>query len=578
MRALISITIALCISACSAAATDVADIQGSGAQSPLLGKSVTVAGIVTGDFQDNDGDSSSDLGGFYLQSDTPDGDPATSDGIFVFDGHTPSTDVSPGDRVEVRGIVQEYFGETQVSATSVNITGSGVIEPADIRLPVEFEVYEGMLVRFPEPLAITDLRSVERFGELTLSQGGRLFQFTNGNPPDVAGYAAHKASIARRTIVLDDGRRDFYPATSRYIGADTVLRAGDVAAGLTGNLRYARGSGNQGDETWRVMPTEEPLFESRNPRPGAPDVGGTVRVASVNMLNFFLHVTTGRGADSEAELARQLGKATSALVMMDADIVGLTEIENDDDAALRALVDALNTRLGTPAYAYVATGRIHTDAIKTGFIYKSATVTPRGSFALLDRDADARFNDARNRPALAQSFTVDATGAVFTVVVNHLKSKSSSCDEDGDPNLDDGQGNCNRARTNAAVALAEWVATDPTGSGDPDYLVIGDLNAYVEEDPLTALTNGGLVNLLAGQERPYSFVFDGQAGALDHALATPSLAPQVVDAIEWHINADEPPLFDYNLENERDPALFDSTSPYRASDHDPVIVGLDPAN
>jgi len=83
---------------------------------------------------------------------------------------------------------------------------------------------------------------------------------------------------------------------------------------------------------------------------------------------------------------------------------------------------------------------------------------------------------------------------------------------------------------------------------------------------------------LAGQERPYSFVFDGQAGALDHALATPSLAPQVVDAIEWHINADEPPLFDYNLENERDPALFDSTSPYRASDHDPVIVGLDPAN
>ncbi len=198
-----------------------------------------------------------------------------------------------------------------------------------------------------------------------------------------------------------------------------------------------------------------------------------------------------------------------------------------------------------------------------------------GAFALLDQDVDPRFNDARNRPALAQTFEVNATGAVLTVIVNHLKSKGSSCDEDGDPNLDDGQANCNRTRAEAAAAIADWLATDPTDSNDADFLVIGDLNAYVQEDPLTALKMAGFTNLLETQDNPYSFLFDAQSGALDHALASARLVPQVVETIEWHINADEPAVLDYNLENSRDPGLFNGDTPYRASDHDPIIVGLD---
>lgn len=577
MRALIILANALCVAACSAA-TDVADIQGTGVESPLAGQPVIVTGIVTGDFQDNDDDVSRNLGGFYLQSDAPDNDPVTSDGIFIYDGHAPATDVSPGDRVEVEGIVTEHFGETQVTAKAVKVTGSGVVEPTDVRLPANLEAYEGMLLRFPDPLTVSGLRTLERFGDMTLSAGGRLHQFTNSNPPDVAGFAAHQDAVAGRSIVLDDGRRDMYPETLRYIGPGTVLRAGDTIEGLTGNLRYSRGSGGEGDETWRLMPNSSPRFESRNPRPGAPDVGGSVRIANVNVLNFFLDVDTGRGADSNDEFLRQLEKTTSALAMINADIVGLVELENDAEGSLRAIVEALNARLGAPAYDFIDTGVIHDDAIKTGLIYKTGTVTPTGAFALLDSAVDPRFDDARNRPALAQSFTVDATGALFTVVVNHLKSKGSSCAADGDPNLDDGQGNCNMTRTRAAAALAGWVATDPTGSGDPDYLVFGDFNAYMNEDPLRALAASGLVNLLAGLDNPYSFTFDAQAGALDHAFATPSLARQVVDAIEWHINVDEPPVLDYNLENGRDPDLFDGSSPYRASDHDPVIIGLDPAN
>ncbi|MCB1845198.1 MAG: hypothetical protein KDI09_19685, partial [Halioglobus sp.] len=72
----------------------------------------------------------------------------------------------------------------------------------------------------------------------------------------------------------------------------------------------------------------------------------------------------------------------------------------------------------------------------------------------------------------------------------------------------------------------------------------------------------------------YSYVFDGQLGYLDHALANSTLAPQVAGVTEWHINADEAPLYDYNLEFDRDPALFDASSPYRSSDHDPLLIGL----
>ena len=584
----------------------IAEVQGSGSASPLVGQVVSISGVVTGDFQDNDSDDASNLGGFYIQQQTPDADAMTSDGIFVFDGNNPATDVSSGDRVNVTGTVSEYFGETQITEPSVSITGSGVIQATGVSLPAtgtmtnsdgdliaDFERYEGMLLEFQQTLSVSNLRNLEQFGAVGLSEGGRLYQFTNANAPDPVAYAAHKSSNARRSLELDDGRRSSNPATIRFLNAGAAgysIRAGDTVSGVTGNLRYSRGSGGNGNEAWRLMPTTEPVFNPVNPRPGSPSVGGSVRVASFNVLNFFSTVDSGqsvcgpqgndgcRGADSDQELARQLEKMVTALVVLDADIVGLMELENNNGASLQMIVDALNAEIGTDEYAFLNTGTIHDDAIKTGFIYKTSTIGLAGPFAILDRSVDSRFNDARNRPALAQSFRVLATGAKLSVVVNHLKSKGSSCEADGDPNLDDGQGNCNQTRTNAAGAIADWVATDPTNSNDTDYLIIGDLNAYAHEDPLTALQNAGFTSLLEARANPYSFVFDAQAGALDHAIASASLVPQVVETIEWHINADEPALLDYNLEHGRNPALFDANSPYRASDHDPVVIGLDLTN
>jgi hypothetical protein len=263
---------------------------------------------------------------------------------------------------------------------------------------------------------------------------------------------------------------------------------------------------------------------------------------------------------------------------MDADIIGLIELENNASESIAMIVDNLNTRIGSGNYAFVDTGTIHTDAIKTGFIYDTSRVRTKGAFALLDASVDPRFRDAQNRPALAQSFELVSTGAVLTVAVNHLKSKGSSCDLINDPNTNDGQGNCNITRREAAAAIADWISSDPTSSGDNDFLIIGDLNAYPMEDPLTALESRGYTNLLGDNPNAYSYVFDSQTGALDHALASASLVPQVRETIEWHINADEPDLLDYNLENGRDANLFDSNLPYRASDHDPVIIGLELTN
>ena len=585
----------------------IAEIQGTGTASPFENQTVTTMGIVTGDFQDIDVDNNNNLGGFYIQQETPDSDAATSDGIFVFDGSNAATDVNTGDRVTVVGTVAEYFGETQIAAITVNVIGRGTIPATDVNFPAatlstnslgdkiaDLERFEGMLVRFPQELTVSTLRFIERFGEVGLSQGGRLYQYTNSNPPDTVAYTAHLNSVAGRSIILDDGMRSFYPVPIQHLHAGVPagysIRAGDTVTGITGNLRYSRSSGANGDEGWRLMPTESVSFDNANPRPAVLIVNGAIHVASLNVNNFFSNVDSGqalcgpqgddrcRGADSAEELIRQLAKIASALALMDADIVGLAEIENNASASLQMIVDALNTKIGGSDYAYLRTGTIHDDAIKTGFIYKTSTVRLSGEFAILDSSVDTRFDDGRNRPALAQTFQVNDSGALVTVIVNHLKSKGSACDASGDSNLNDGQANCNLTRTRAAAAIGDWIATDPTNSGDSDFLIIGDLNSYTFEDPLSALKNAGLVSLLEANVNSYSYLFDAQAGALDHAVASASLAMQVAAIREWHINADEPALLDYNLENGRDPALFDPDSPYRTSDHDPVIVGLDLVN
>jgi predicted extracellular nuclease len=256
------------------------------------------------------------------------------------------------------------------------------------------------------------------------------------------------------------------------------------------------------------------------------------------------------------------------------------ELENDaaGNSAIEDLVDGLNAATAPGTYAFIDTGVVGTDEIRVGLLYKPASVTPFHAFAILDSSVDPDFIDTLNRPTLAQSFTQNSNGERVTVVVNHLKSKSSDCDHVGDPDTHDGQGNCNVTRTRAAEALVEWLAGDPTGAADPDVLIIGDLNAYAKEDPVAAIIGAGYTDLISAHigASGYSYVFQGQSGYLDHALVSTGLAPRVTGVAEWHINADEPVALDYNVEfkTANQVNTFYASDPFRSADHDPVVVGL----
>ena len=569
---------------CTVATTPIPTLQGSGATTPFAGAVVTTRGVVIGDYEGP----TPALRGFYLQDASGDGNPATADGIFVFNGN--NDNVNAGDVVTVRGVVSEFGGQTQISAQRLAVCGAGAVTPTHLELPfpsTNLEQYEGMLVFFPQTLYVTEHFNLGRFGEVSLSAYGRLYQPTHRVAPGAAAQALQDEN-RRNRILLDDARTPqnldpIYPTPT--LTAANTLRLGDMVVGLTGVL-------GEGFGAYRIQPVGSIDFLSGNPRP-APltRTNGAVTVASVNTLNYFVTIDTGaflcgpmgnqacRGADSAFEFTRQRDKTLSKLAGLNADIVGLIEIENSlDDRALSDLADGLNTLAGSTLYSYVSTGAIGSDAIRVGYLYKPAVVQPIGAPAILTSAVDPRFLDTKNRPVLAQTFEEVASGNRFTVALAHLKSKGSDCLDVGDPDTGDGQGNCNLTRTAAAAALAEWLATDPTQSGDPDFLIIGDLNSYAQEDPITTLRSAGFTDLVAycSGADAYSYVFDGQSGYLDHALSTASLTPAVVSAREWHINADEPRVLDYNVEFKSSAQITNFYAPdaFRSSDHDPLLVEL----
>ncbi|MBA3435054.1 MAG: ExeM/NucH family extracellular endonuclease, partial [Chloroflexi bacterium] len=538
------------------------------------------------------------LAGFYIQDPVGDGSAATSDGLFIY--NAAADDVAVGDVVGVTGEVVEFNGITELTDVSITVCSEDAAVPTTpISLPEDengdLEQYEGMHVLFAQELTISQNFFLGRYGQLTLSSGGRMYNPTNLYRPGTPEAVAEADENARRVIILDDGRTSQNPNPIPYIGPGDTNRAGDTITGLTGNVDYGLITSNSTTRDYRIQPTAPVAIERENQRTAEPeDVGGRIQVAAFNVLNYFDTVDQAgascypsgtrsdcRGADSDLEFERQRDKIIAAITTMDADIVGLMEIENDAsgdgtvDSAIEDLVSGLNEEAGAGTYDFIDTGIIGGDAIKVALIYQPGSVTPVGDYDTLTTAEDPRFLDDQNRPPLAQTFSENGTGQVLTVVVNHLKSKGSDCDDLGDPDVGDGQGNCNKTREAAAEAIVDWLATDPTDSDDPDFMIIGDLNSYAREDPIVAFEEGGYTNLnreFVGAEA-YTYIFDGWSGNLDYALGSESVVDQVTDVTEWHINTDEPSVIDYNTEFK--PQDLYQPDVFRSSDHDAVIVGLD---
>jgi predicted extracellular nuclease len=573
------------------------EVQGSGAESPLSGDRVVVEGVVVGDEEGP----SPRLGGFFVQEEDTDADtdPATSEGVFVYTAGADRAAV--GDLVRVTGTVQEFNGNTQLGEAYVEVLGAAPAPtPATVTFPLgaleDLEAVEGMAATFPQQLTVTEYFDYDRYGEVVvaLPYAGEDRPYT----PTAVAEPGSTEAIARRDwntlsrITVDDGLSSQNPDTVVHpfnrepFTLTNRFRGGDRVSGLTGPVYYSFGM-------HRLLPTGLSAYDV-DERPATPeDVGGDVRVAAMNTLNYFTTLDDGRphcgpdgtmecrGADDAAELERQRAKLLSALAGMDADVIALNELENTRGVEVLAdLAQGLRDRTGAD-WTHVAVGTdgvVGTDAIKVGVLYRSDRVTPVGVPAVLDTPAfldPAGTGQDKNRAAVAASFVQNGTDEVFSVAVNHLKSKGSGCGAGDD---DEWAGSCNRTRTLAARELARWIDGNPTQIRDDDWMVLGDLNSYDHEDPIDALRAAGYTDLVREHvgELGFSYVFDGQWGYLDHALASPSLTEQVAGLTEWHINASEPDLLDYDtsFKSPAQDALFDPTTPYRSSDHDPVLVGL----
>jgi predicted extracellular nuclease len=596
---------------CTLSYTPIYQIQGSGPSAAITGV-VTTQGVVVGDYEyPGSGSTSAFLRGFFLQDLNGDANSGTSDAIFVFDGNT--NGVNLGDIVRVTGTSSDFQDQTQISSvTSLRKCGTGTVVPVDVTFPVPsstyLEQYEGMLVRLPQTMYVTEHFQLGRFGQVVLSVDGKLKQPTNVVAPGTPANALQAQNNLSK-IILDDASQAQNPDPILFgrngnpLSASNTLRGGDTATNIVGVMTYTWAGNAASGNAYRVRPVNalggSVNFVEANSRPAsAPNVGGNVRVVGMNLLNFFNTfsgctagvggaATDCRGANSATEFTRQYQKTVAAILAMDPDVLGVNELENDGygpSSSLQFLVDQLNAATAPGTYAFInvdaATGQVNamgSDAIRVALLYKPTVVTPIGQTSPLNTVAFVNGGDGfpRSRPSLAQAFKLNSNNAVFIVDINHLKSKGSACDA---PDAGDGQGNCNQVRVNAATELMNWLASDPTGAGDTDILLLGDYNSYAMEDPITVIKNAGFTNLIASFLGPdaYSYVFDGQWGYLDHALGSASLVPQVNAVGDYHINSDEPSVLDYNVEFKSAGQVTNlyAADQFRVSDHDSVVVGL----
>ncbi|SOY61387.1 ExeM/NucH family extracellular endonuclease [Cupriavidus taiwanensis] len=563
---------------CGSPATALADVRAPGQASAQAGRMVELQAIVTADFSGDEG-----LRGFFLQ--TADAQrvhrPGGSEGLFVY---APRTRANVGDMVRVSGKIEEKFGQTQlVLAGSLLVCTQGLsVTPRTLTLPLADEsdlaALEGMLVRLPQTLTVSDTHELGRYGTVVLSHGRPIAPTQQALPGPQARQAA--ADNARNRLLLDDGSTRQFPAVVPYppprLSTDHPLRAGDTVTGVQGVLERRHGQ-------WRLQPVRAagaPLYRRANPRPAAPPrhPATALRVAAFNLQNYFngdgvgggLDAPGNRGAQDAAALARQQAKLVAALRALDADVIGLMEVQNNGygpTGAIRQLAALLGPdwRVADPG-----TPALGTDAIAVGLLYNARTALPAGRVA-------STWLGERSRQPLAATFRAAAGGAPVTVVVNHFKSKN--CVEAAGAHADqrDGQGCWNPARVQAADTLARWLGMAPTGVADAGVLVIGDLNSYAMEDPLRLLARRGYADMVARFAGPqaYSYVYEAQAGYLDHVLADAAAAAHVVAVHAWHINADEPAAFSYVPVPRANgtPALY-APGPYRSSDHDPLVVDL----
>lgn len=618
------------------ALVSIPDIQttGDGDDSQLINQTVETKGVVTAAYPKGENANLKGLEGFTIQTPGTGGtwDPTrtASDGLFVFMGKSSATTPSIGECVVVKGKVAEHSGVKNATAATQSLTqllpqsittatDCDPVKPTELSgVPTQdqMEALESMLVLPKDTWTITDNYKTNRYGTLSLTPGTEVLRTATDVVAPGAPAQAYEAENAAKTIDLDDAsttdltnfKQNGHKERYAYLANGAPARVGyHVTFTKPVVLESRFGS-------FVFQPTQMTAgYPDRSPvsitgeRPAAPTVSGDTKVATFNVLNYFSdlgenepgckgyedrdhkYVTDKdcklRGAWSSQAFANQQTKIVQAINTIDADVVALEEIENpvasgvstDRDGALKSLVNALNAAAGSEVWAYVpspSTVPANEDVIRIAFIYKKATITPVGDSVIYD---DPAYTGLARQP-LAQEFKpiTDANheGKNFVVIANHFKSKGSApknlSGAEAAANTDngDGQGNSNGVRVKQARALATFAQRF---NGTPTLLV-GDFNAYTKEDPLKVLTDAGWAHESGHGDS--SYVYGGRSGSMDHVFANSAAHPLITEVKSWAVNAQESIAFEYSRANYNAYLAFEADNPYRASDHNPEIIGL----
>ena len=598
----------------------IADIQGEGDTSPLDGDSVRTRGVVTATYP------TGGFNGAYIQTEgtggttEPDGQGA-SDAVFVY-SNAFATNVQVGDFVEVTGTVSEYQGLTELSPALDGWQrleeAHQEVKAATVAYPgsdAEREALEGMLIAPQGSYTITNNYSTNQYAEIGLAADTKpLMQPTNVARPETTQFQDQVAYNAARRVTLDDGASINFlgNAANKAIPMPWLTPANEVRVGASATFTEDVVLDFR-NNAWKFQPTTQlTAANSEDVQPAtftptrsnAPeDVGGDIKLATFNVLNYF--TTTGvdagcssfyddregnpitvnqcgdqgpRGAANGENLERQQAKIVTAINAVDADVVSLEEIENsaafdkDRDTALSTLVDALNSGIGSEVWHFVpspATVPAAEDVIRTAFIYKAAAVETVGASQILV--GSVAFDNARQ--PLAQAFKPVGTAGdeTFVVAVNHFKSKGSGSGDDADQG--DGQGASNASRVGQAHALVEFADAFASDAGTEKVFLTGDFNSYTKEDPLMVLEDAGYTNVAQTKTDKETYQFDGMIGSLDHVFASPAAYEAVKGADIWNINAYESIAREYSRFNYNATNFYDESA-FRSSDHDPIVVGF----
>ena len=278
---------------------------------------------------------------------------------------------------------------------------------------------------------------------------------------------------------------------------------------------------------------------------GIPDLGDyRLLLCGFNLENYYI-TPNSMGAKNYSDHQKQRAKVSKALKKINADIYGLVELQQGNEAIAEITSD-LNNNLPGRNYKYFNDASSGTSQA-VGFVYDANKVEPIGtpaetSVELLYRKKMICFRET-------------ATGEKFIYSINHFKSMNTGA---------------NDRRVNEARAVLKLYNSyrQNRNVSENDALIMGDMNCYAFTDPIMVFTNNGMIDLHRAfhADSSYSYMFGGMASYIDHAISSESLYRQITGMSAYHINSDEDD--DYTYDKSSDNTMF------RCSDHDPVLVGL----